>query len=181
MKRISKNLKQRWVVGSIIEIDLYDGTYTYGLTLNIPSVVFYKIIRKENEERPTFNKIINSEIIFRLSVYGNTIRNEWLKLGKVQYDPALNVKPSKFTMNSETGEITIWKGAGGTYKGTLEDIKGLESVSVWEYGAVEQRLRDFFAGRPCWYLESEKPGWKKISAKEFYAQYGYDFHWLDDD
>lgn len=181
MKRISKNLKQRWVVGAIIEIDLMDGTFTYAQLLESPKIQFYNIKRSRLEECPSFDKILESSKIFQLSVYPEAVRSEWLRLGKVCYDSEKNVYPSKYTIDSITDAITIWKAGGGTYPGTIEDIKGLEYLAVWEYGAVEQRLRDHFAGRPCWYMESDKPGWKRISAKEFYAQYGYDFNWLDDD
>jgi len=176
MKRQSKNLKQKWIPGTIVEIDLMDGTYTYAQVLEDPLVAFFNILRQEDEPRPSIEKILKSKLLFRISVYDAAIRNDWLRIGKAPFDPKNNSHPDEYTIDSETGDITLWKSEWGKVLGNEEDIQGLEYFSVWEPGAVEQRLRDHFAGRPCWYLEQDKPGWKPIGVKEFYAKYGYDFH-----
>ena len=180
MKRQSKNLKQRWIPGAIVEIDLMDGTYSYAQILEDPLVAFFDILRKEGEIRPHINDIAKSKVLFRLSLYDEAIKNDWLHIGKSSYDPKWDIYPERYVIDADTREITIWKSEGGKVLGTEEDIKDLEYFAVWEPGAVEQRLRDHFADRPCWYVEQDKPGWKPIGAKEFYAKYGYDFHWLDD-
>jgi len=181
MKKNSKQLKQRWIKGAIVEIDLMDGTYSYAQVLEDPQVAFFDLLRNKSQERPSINEILKSKLLFRLSVYEEAVRNEWLRIGREKYDPTWDISPSSYFIDSSTGEITIWKSEGGRVKGTEKDIEGMEYFSVWQSGAVEQRLRDHFAGRPCWYLEQDKPGAKPIGMKEFYAKYGYDFHWLDDD
>lgn len=177
MKRQSKNLRQRWVLGMIVEIDLMDGTYTYAQVISDTSIQFFDILRKEGENIPSMEKIMNAPLLFEIAVYAKALK-DWNRISKAPLDP--NYKRSdKYTIDFHTGAITIWKSEGGTVLGTRKDIEGMECFAVWEPGAVEQRLRDHFAARPCWYLEQEKPGWKPIGAKEFYAKYGYDFHWLD--
>lgn len=179
MRRKSKNLKQRWVPGAIVEIDLMDETYTYAQVVSDTSIMFFDVLRKESEPRPSIEEIMNARVLFAIAVYAEALK-DWVRIGKAPIDPNYR-PPDEYTIDRDTGVITIWKSEGGKVPGTGKDIEDMERFAVWEPGAVEQRLRDHFAGRPCWYLEQDKPGWKPIGMKAFYAQYGYDFRWLDDE
>ena len=179
MEKAPKNLGQRWVIGVVVEIDLLDDTFAYAQILTDTSILFFDILRRKNEKSPSVEEILRAKPIFEIAVYPSVLKY-WPRIGKVPV-PQDYVHLDNYSIDCDTGAVTIWKYEGGKRTGTLEEIKNLESVSVWEAGAVEQRLRDYFAGRPCWYLRQDNPSKGRISAKEFYAKYGYDFHWLDDD
>ena len=181
MEQQPKNLRQRWTPGMVVEIDLMDGTYTYGQVASATSIRFFNVLRKESENRPSIEEIMGSPILFEIGVYASALK-DWIRVGKAPIDPDYK-RPKRYVIDSETGEITIWKNEGGTIPGTREDIEGLEKFAVWDSASVEQRLRDHFAGRPNWHVEifKTKLGDPFPSIKEFYAKYGYNFHWLDKD
>ena len=81
-----------------------------------------------------------------------------------------------FTYSSDTNEYYIWEKGKDQVPGTHEDIKDLEMIASWEHQHVEQRLIDYFEGRPNYNYEDmhnkHNPNFPK-TRKEFYAQYGY--------
>lgn len=169
-----KKYRQQWTAGAIVQIDLGDGSFGYGQVLEKPSVVFFDYQTK-GETVPIIEKIVKSPIVFKIAVMRYCITQDWGKIDKVSINPQFNEKQDKFTYDSITKKCEIWIGDGGRRSATLEECQNLEPVAVWEPDQVEQRLRDHFAGRPCYFVEGLKPGWEFIPIKEFYKQYGYDY------
>jgi hypothetical protein len=90
-------------------------------------------------------------------------------------DEELNKWPDRFRKDAITHELFIRKEFGPEIPATWEECKNLECAAVWDPMSIEQRLRDHFAQRPCFDVESMKPDWKFIPIKEFYKKYGYDY------
>jgi hypothetical protein len=172
---------RRWLPGGIHEIDLKDGTFAYAQALLDPDVAFYECLRKEKESRPSLESVVTSKILFKVGMYEDGIRKEWERIGRVPLKPELENSEDCFLYHEDTDTVELFKVGVGIIPATWEEVKHLERLALWGHGSVEQRLRDHFAGRPNWDLESDKPGWKFIPIKEFYAQYGYNFHWMDEE
>ncbi|NCT06635.1 MAG: hypothetical protein GW769_07665 [Alphaproteobacteria bacterium] len=177
-----KKLRQRWVAGGIHEIDLLEGVYGYCQVLEDPQVAFYHLFRKEGEPQPSLDEITQAPVSFKISVYGEGPFNRWPRLGKVPLDAEINKYEDHFRYNATTQEYSII-GHGYPPNGTTvpkERIKGLECQAVWQAVNVEQRLRDLHAGRLNYIVEMFRLRPKKEPfIKDFYADQGYDFHWID--
>ena len=106
----------------------------------------------------------------------------WEILGTWSVKPENQTFPASFGYDALKNTYVIWKDGLKKEPCTLEEIYGRECASSWGAWHIEQRLRDHFAKRPCYFVESSRAqhlGSFKPSYKEFYKQYGYDFHWLD--
>ena len=54
-----------------------------------------------------------------------------------------------FIKDRLTGQYSVYRSSDGhTRESTYEECKTLEAAAVWEAEHVEDRLRDYFAGRP---------------------------------
>lgn len=150
-------LKQRITSGSIIKIDLGEGYHSYGRIIKNAGYGFYNILTKE--EISDMKEIIGLPILFIVAVYNDAItRGRWIKVGKMPLEPSLEIMPNKFIQdglhpdrfsiyNPNTGEIS---------PSTREECIGLERAAVWEPEHVEERLRDYFAGRKNRFVEEDR-------------------------
>lgn len=165
--------RQKRITGGIIKIPLDDGFYTFGRICEEPLIAFYDIRSRSNH---SLDEIISRPILFRICVYNYAVtRGGWEIIGKAPLEDELLETPKFYKYDSFFKRYEIYSPDGKDLPSTWEECKNLELASVWEPGAVEQRLKDHFDNRPCWYLESEKPDWTFLPIDEFYKQYGYDF------
>ncbi len=149
--------RQQRTVGAILRIDLEDGYYNYAQILEF-GVAFFDIHVKE-AELESLDILLEKPILFIVEVYNDVItRGRWIKVGKLPIREDLKILPMKFIQdalnpqffelyNPNTGEIT---------PSTREACEGLERSAVWDSNHVEDRLRDYYAGRPCSWVESLK-------------------------
>ncbi|MCK0115021.1 Imm26 family immunity protein [Gelidibacter sp. F63206] len=149
--------KQIRTIGAIVEIDLKNGDYCYAQILN-DGLAFYDL--KVKEKLSDFDVLLECPVLFFLSVYRDAIsQGRWLKVGKLTIRKEFEVLPMKFIQdglnpnifelyNPNTGDIT---------RTTKDKITGLERAAVWEANHVEDRLRDYYDGKPNVWLEQLKP------------------------
>jgi len=143
--------------GAFIEISLPNGKYSYGRILAKASFAFYSIY---SDERVTdLNIIRKSNVLFINSVYKYAItKNRWKIIGVSEIEPELKNLPMEFIQdilnptqfeiyNPNTGEINPAK---------MADCIGLEKAAVWEPEHIEDRIIDYFEGRPNKWVESLK-------------------------
>lgn len=107
----------------------------------------------------------------------------WEILGVWPVDPQNTVFPDPFTRDVNTHKYYIWWQGKGRTLASREEIEGRECLASYPNANVEQRLRDYFAGRPNYDWEWDRCDDPKNfpTRKEFYKQYGYDFHWMDEE
>lgn len=83
--------------------------------------------------------------------------NRWQVVSFRPLEPEL-AKPVEYFMRDRlTGRYSVYRSSDGlTRVSTFEECKGLEAAAAWEPEHVEDRLRDYFAGRPNPWAEQLK-------------------------
>jgi hypothetical protein len=181
-----KQKRTRLKIGQVFRVDLKDGYYAFGQVIREMNWAFFDLHTKD--PNPPLGTIVSSPVLFKIGVYTNVIKHKiWEVIGICPPREELLKEENTYMYDALLRSYIIFKPIIGGAPGICERVpaiweecKNLEREAVWPAGSVEQRLRDHFAGRPNWDLESNKPGWQPISMKDFYKQYGYDFHWLGD-
>ncbi|SDG74702.1 Immunity protein 26 [Flavobacterium omnivorum] len=148
--------KQKITQGSILEINIENQYYTYAQILDKGGYVFFDY---KSETRLTdFSVLEDKPILFIIGVYNDVItQGHWPIVGKMNIRQNLNSQPMQFIQdalhpdrfefyNPNTGEST---------PATKEKVKGLERAAVWEANHVEDRIRDYYNGVPCIWLEDD--------------------------
>ena len=178
-------------VGMVFRINLQeDGNYAYGQVATETKHTFFDHLDKDGNWTH-IEEIIQKPVAFYATVDNYVLKEGlWEILGVWPVNPENQVFPAPFGYNSFKGHETyfIWQNHEGKSVTqepcTLEETYGRELLASWGHGSIEQRLRDHFAGRPNYDLtlvRSLHLDRNTIpSRKDFYAQYGYNFHWLDD-
>ena len=145
--------KQRRTKGSIIEIKLNNGVFAYAQDVDA-DILFFDFF--SDSPLNDFSILCNKKPLFFLGVYNDVVTSgKWKKVGKLPIKQEYQLTPFKFIQDSlnpnnfelynpNTGEIT---------KATREQCVGLECAAVWEAEHVEDRLRDYFDGKPNKWVE----------------------------
>ena len=144
--------KQR-TVGDVVRIPLEDGWHTYAQVLPEASFAFYDA-RGENEM--TIDQIVGRPVLFVVPVMDYAVKKGvWPIVGHVL--PGQLVKsPPRFIQDAlNKSHFEIYED-GETRPATREECIGLERSAVWDPTHVQDRLRDYYAGRANKWVESLK-------------------------
>lgn len=137
--------RQQYKVGAIVKIPLGDGQHTYARILEPPLFAFYDALARDDLDVDT---IITKPILFKVWVMRHAITSgRWLKVGHRSLDSDLQQSPFFFKQDALRPEIFTLYRDGKEFPATREESKGLERAAVWEPEHVEERLRDYYAGR----------------------------------
>ncbi len=147
--------RQQRTVGAIVEIPLENGFHGYARILKT-RLAFYDVHTKKDllpEE------IIKKPILFISVVYDFAItKGFWLKIGKkLPLEEHLQQNQPLYTEDFLTGKYLIYEN-GKQLVATKEQIKGLESYTVWSPEGIEKRLNDYYANRKNEFVEDMKSG-----------------------
>lgn len=149
-------IKQKIIIGSILEINIENEYYTYAQILDKSSCVFFDF--KSPTRIDNFDFLASCPVLFILGIYNNVIKHgHWKIVGKFEIREDLKVRPLEFIQdalnpdkfefyNPNTGEI---------FPAKKNEIKGLERASVWDSNHVEDRIRDYYNNVPCVWLEDD--------------------------
>ena len=171
-------------IGMVFRINLHDGTYGYGQVATRVDNIFFDHMDKEGEFTP-IEEILEKPIAFYAVVDRYVLKEGiWEILGIWPVKPENQVFPDSFGYDRLKETYFFWKDNPLRQEPcTLEETYGHEMLASCGHGLIEQRLRDHFAKRPCYFVERRRAKHLKsfLPIKEFYKQYGYDFHWEDDE
>ncbi len=136
--------RQKRTVGSIVKIPLEDGYHTYARILDY-GVAFYDARTKAELSQ---DEIVKKKVLFRTGVYDDVItKGYWLKVGKpILLEAELLKQKPMYTEDTLNDRIIIHFQSKRTIV-TRDEVNNIESASVWDYGAIEKRLNDYYAGR----------------------------------
>lgn len=148
--------RQRITLGAILEINIDNQYFAYAQILEEAGYVFFDY--KSTKRLTDLSVLEKAPVLFMVAVYDNVVtQGHWLKVGKLEVREDLKVQPMQFIQDAlhpenfelydpNTGEIT---------PSTKEECKGLESASVWEASHVEERIRDYYAGKVNRYVKDD--------------------------
>lgn len=140
-------------VGDVLEIDLGDGTFSFGRVLPEPIVAFYD---SRSDTTPEIEEILSAKVLFKIWVMSHAITSgRWKIIGSLPLEENLKVDPSFFKQDPIDGSLSVYRLDEET-PATRQECEGLERAAVWIPEHVEDRLRDFYAGVPNRWVESLK-------------------------
>jgi len=148
----------RLIEGQVLRIDLKDGTHAYARTLKRPLIAFYNGLYRDNQELP-IDEIVALPIAFKIDVMNYVVtKGIWPVIGRVPLTPELKETPRFFKQDMMNGQLAIYQEVpdlAPSYErpATYEECLGLEVAAVWDPEHVEERLRDYFAGRACKWID----------------------------
>jgi Immunity protein 26 len=143
--------------GAFIEIALSNGKFSYGRVLGKACYAFYDIyseVKIANVEH-----LKGKNVLFVLGVYNHAItKNRWKVIGLSELENGMKQIPFAFVQDSmDITKFEIYDpNTGATRTATKAECLGLECAAVWEPEHVEDRIMDYFEGRPNKWVESLK-------------------------
>ncbi len=161
--------------GQVFRVPLSNGMYGYGQLID-PDSVFFDY--KDNGENTDLSFVLTQPIIFCVTVDSYAIKDQLWKVIDVL---PMNSEFKKLNSNGFNYDLLkniyyIWEKGVSPTPTSPKDIKDLEMITSWKPLSVEQRLLDYFEGRPNysyeWMHNLHNPNFPK-TRKEFYAQYEY--------
>ena len=138
-------------VGDVLEIPLGDGAHIYARVFPGASYGFYDW--RTTEELP-IEHVIRLPILFFAAVMDSAVKEgRWQIVSHVPLDDRI-VPPPKFIQDSlNPNSFSIYLNSGEIIKATREECLGLERAAVWYPDHMEDRLRDYYAGRKNKWVE----------------------------
>lgn len=155
--RAMLNKRRRRKDGQIVKIDLGNQHYALAIVLREPLIAFFS---KEFSEEEREANISNLPIAFTLMVMNSAVTSgRWEVVGNSEIPERLKYPPMFWKKDLISGQLSIYHEIASLapYYERLarpEECKGLENAAVWGAENVEDRLRDYFAGRPNKWTES---------------------------
>ncbi|WP_073288628.1 Imm26 family immunity protein [Hymenobacter psychrotolerans] len=143
-------------VGAVIEIDLRNGYYAYGKILAGADYGIYDSYTTQRIQ--SVKEVIGKPFIFIVAVNNYAINGRrWLKIGKDTSTATEQNHPLKFIQDPlKLERFELYDPVMGTIKpASKQDCAGLERCSVWAPEHVEERIVDYYAGRPNKYRQMD--------------------------
>lgn len=146
---MSKN--QRWEIGAIVKIPLNNGSFCYGQMLSHEKCEMAIFDSRTNENiEPT--RIKDLPVLFRVAVHKSAYnKGRWQKIGKASIQDELLEPRETYIEDKISGKFQIYR-LGEIRASNRQECIGLECCAVWEANHVEDRIRDYYAGRQCVWL-----------------------------
>lgn len=140
--------------GTVLSIELADGSFGFGELVEPPFVTFYGI--RGTEPMQSVESIISSPQLFTIAVHDEVVASS-----KVVGSRDLGSQPQRhifqFVQDLFDPEVCmIFDNLGNERAATPEECIGLERSAVWELRHVRQRLLDELEGRPNTERESQR-------------------------
>ncbi|CAO5682718.1 MAG: hypothetical protein HEEMFOPI_01764 [Holosporales bacterium] len=179
-------------IGMVFRVPLIENNqYAYGQVATKCDYIFFDHLDYENQWTPV-EDIIEKPIAFYATVDTYVLKKGlWEILGIHPVKQENQTFPESFGYNTFKHtyylDVTIKKDGKNVLVQkpcTVEETYKHEMLASWGDDHIEQRLRDHFARRPNYDLAQQRSkhlGLTFMPIKEFYAQYGYNFHWLDEE
>jgi hypothetical protein len=174
MRGDKKGIRKK--IGDVYKIPLGDGSFAYGQVVTAVDHVFFDFT--DSGKANDLPSIINNRVLFKCTVDRYVIsKGYWEIVGRLPVKKEHTVYNGLFSYNSFTNSYQIFKDGIGFVPATWEEVQNMEPFASWGHRAVEQRLIDHFAGRPCYFIEADRNEHRKDFPDifTFYKKYGYDF------
>lgn len=143
--------KQVYKVGGVYEIPLGDGLLGYTRVLMSPTMAFYDLMVMET---PSIESIVTCPVIFKIFVMRNAVTSgRWQLKGVIPLEEELKEPTTFFKQDALRSDLFFLYRDGQDIPVSKAQCQGLERAAVWSPEHVEDRLRDYFSGRPNRWVE----------------------------
>lgn len=174
----TKQKKIREKIGQVFIIPLSDGIFGYCQMVSKTKYAFFNFF--DHGEHIDIEEIISSDVLFFLTIDSFVIKEGlWEMIGILNVRKEF-VREDQFSYDSLAGNYIIWRVIDGRLqqiKANSDEIKDLECFASSNDRHVIERLEDYLAGRPNYWVQLDKnqhdPNFPGIT--EFYKKYGYDY------
>jgi hypothetical protein len=149
-------MMQRWTDGAIVSIPIGSGQHVLGQMLKFPEYAVFGDVRSDAETAPTDADLARSRLIFRVWVDRSSFsRGRWLKVGKAPIGEALAAPVARFNQDPLQPSVVVLHIGQDRVPTTVSECLSLnvERAAVWSAEHVEDRVRDYLAGRPNRWVE----------------------------
>lgn len=151
------------VPGSVVSVDLGDGAVAFARVLLPPLFEFFELSAAPCDQ-VDIGSVVRSGVLFRIDVMNAVVESgRWPVIGVVPLSAdEVARREVFFKQNAISGAFSLYSEDRVTKQvfsqpATFEECEGLERAAVWDASHVEDRLRDYFSGRPNKWVESLKP------------------------
>jgi hypothetical protein len=130
-----------------MRIGLGDGTHAFARVLPNSQVAIYS--HRGSEADALSPSVFGSEILWKLTVMKSAlISGRWPVVDYRPLESELLCPVEYFVKDRLSGRYSVYRSSDGhTRESNFEECKALEAAAAWEAEHVEDRLRDYFAGR----------------------------------
>lgn len=147
-------------VGDVFSLPLDDGHYAFGRVLEDPLMAVYDF---RSDGKTAIEEVVSQPIAFKIWAIGEAItRGNWPVLGNLPLEDFFAEPVWFFKQDIISKRLSLYLSNSNGYEipATFEQCKDLENVMVWRASRIEDRLRDYFAGRKNISVEASRA--KKI-------------------
>ncbi len=135
-------MKQRIVIGSVVQIDLADNLCSFAQVISKAELAFFNCFEKAPTNL-TIEEIVKMPILFILPVMNYAVKSgRWPVIGKSVLRSEFQSERYYFHQDILTKKISITQHGDDLQPATRTQIEGLECMAVWDPEHVEDRLRD---------------------------------------
>ena len=139
--------RKKWESGNVVEIELTDGSFSYGLIINEPLFAF---VGDTFLKRPEISPKLFNTIAFQLLVMNSAIgKNGWPVIGDVQLKEISIPKAKFYRYDIISKKFFHHLDSFNCLPSTRKGCVGLECAAVWEKNHVEDRLQSLKEGLEC--------------------------------
>jgi len=143
----------RLKAGDILQLDLGGGQKGYMQVSEDGLLIAFDVMTSADLAPEALKDL---DVVFAVRVRDEDLnRGRWPVIGHMDVPGDLKGHPLMFRQDASTGRLSIEHPGlpGGEKAATLKECIGLERATVWSAAAVEERLRDHFAGRENRWLQ----------------------------
>ena len=154
--RDRKPIRQKRVVGAVMEINIDDEYYVYAQSYPHTQEVIFDY--RSKEPLKDLSVLLSAKQLFRVAVYRRVIGSGyWKKVGKLPLREDLLPVQMKYIYHKfDNIQFELYNPATGKVTpATKDECRGLEEAAVWDYGAIIERIRDYYNDVPCVWLNEE--------------------------
>lgn len=138
--------------GSVYSIRLKDGEYAFGQVCVGGDFAFFDL--KLAEPLPQIGAIVEHAVAFRVPVAADApVAGHWKLIGNTELHGTLASRGRYKHRPVGSSQVFLYA-EGRSVPASNDEVQGLEVLATWFSCHVEQRLEDYFAGRPNKFAQS---------------------------
>jgi hypothetical protein len=150
--------KQAIRPGAVVQVPLGGTLAGYGQVVSKSEVAFFDFFT-DHSDQPESALVVKNAVIFIIPVMSSAVKSgRWPVIATAPVTPTLQQPRQYFIQDKLTNELFIYESdTGATRPASFSQVRGLENAAVWEAEHVEDRLRDYLAGKPNQWVKQLNP------------------------